>query len=188
MSSVSLSSTMTLAMVTSSSSSVAGIPPPAIPTSTILTPAMVSLLGSLVRNIVRSEMASASTHSPVGSVPLPPCYSNTGNLFGFPAGINSVGFCPCGVVLHYPSGDHFRYALIMLRKSCCANHPFRHWGHLTIQWQVLGAAMQWGGLACIPGVVFDLGHELLQYAPSLSCDRWVPVVGERIFPVKGVLG
>ena len=182
-----LSPTTALATVTSSSLSAAGIPPLATPTSTTLIPAVVSLLGSLVRNIVQSEMALASTHSPVGSVPLPPCYSNTDSLFGSPTGINSVGFCPCGVVLHYPSEDHFRYALMMLCKSCCAIHPFWHWDHLTIQWQVLGATMQWGGLACIPGVFLDRGHELLQYNPSLSCDRWVPVVRERFFPVKGII-
>ena len=106
---------------------------------------------------MQSEMASASIHSPVGSVPLPPCYSDTGSLFGSPAGINSVGFCPCGVVLHYPSGDHFRYALIMLCKSCCAIHPFWHWGHLTIQWQVLGAAMQWGGWLAFLGLFLTMG-------------------------------
>ena len=40
------------------------------PTSTTLSPAVVSLLGSLVRNIVRSEMVSG--HSPAGSVPAIP--------------------------------------------------------------------------------------------------------------------
>ena len=44
-----------------------------------------------------------------------------------------------------------------------------------------------GGLACIPGTVFDHGHELSQYTPSLSCDRWVLVVGEKFCPVEGVI-
>ena len=47
--------------------------------------------------------------------------------------------------------------------------------------------MQWSGLACISGVVFECGHKLLRYTPSLSCDRWVPVVGERFCPVKGII-
>ena len=63
-----LAFTMTLTTVSSSSAA-------SIPASTTLTPTVVSLLGSLVRNIVRSEIALASVHSPAGWVPPPPATS-----------------------------------------------------------------------------------------------------------------
>ena len=55
---------------TASALSAGGCVSPTTPTSTTLSPAVVSLLGSLVRNIVRSEMVSG--HSPAGSVPAIP--------------------------------------------------------------------------------------------------------------------
>ena len=80
---------------TASASTAGGGVPPATPAATSLSPAVVSLLGSLVRNIVRSEMASA--HSPTGSVP---------------AVSDWVQFCPGGNVAHYSRWDHVRYALL----------------------------------------------------------------------------
>ena len=118
-----LSSTMTLTTVTFSFA--AGVPPPAIPTSTTLTPAVVSLLGSLVRNIVQSEKALASTHPPAGSVPPPPAtllpvvssapplvptVSSSGPVVSsstIPAGITSgmpLSCCVSHVVPPIPSG------------------------------------------------------------------------------------
>ena len=61
-----------MTVCTASASSVGGGVSPTTPTSTTLTTAVVSLLGSLVRNIVRSKMASASGHPSAGSVPTLP--------------------------------------------------------------------------------------------------------------------
>ena len=96
---------------TASASTAGGGVPPATPASTSLSPAVVSLLGSLVRNIVRSEMAS--DHSPTGSVPvvsLAPLVVPTGSSSApvvtsptTPAGITSGMLCyPVSVLLGHP--------------------------------------------------------------------------------------
>ena len=84
---------------------------PATPASTTLFPAVVSLLGSLVRNIMRSEMASG--HSPAGLVPaisLAPLVVPTGSSSApvvmsptTPMGIMSGMLCyPVSVLLGHP--------------------------------------------------------------------------------------
>ena len=155
-----LSLTTTLTTVTTSTSSAAGVPPPRCSRFLYSDPS-----SGLTSGVLGEEHCADGDGFGLYSISCwigtsAPCYFDTSSLLGSPAGTDGVESCPCGVILHYPSGDHFRYALIMPCKSCCATHPFWHWGHLTIQWQVFGAAMQWDGLACIPEVVFDRGHEL----------------------------
>ena len=102
MSSGSGSSTSSTISTASASSAGSGVPP-TTPASTTLSPAVVLLLGSLVRNIVRSEMASG--HSPAGSVPAissAPLLVPTGSKFA-PVVSSSTT----------PTGDHIRYALLL---------------------------------------------------------------------------
>ena len=179
-----LSSTTTLTMVTSSS--LAGVPPPAVPASTTLTPAVVSLLGSLVKTIVQLEMASASTHPPAGLVPPPPATPFPVVSLAPPLGltVSSSGLVVSSSTI--PAGITSGMPLL-----CCASHvvppipsgtgdicPYngRFWGP---------PCSEVGWLAFL--FFFDCGHELLQYTPSLLCDIWVPVVGKRFCPVVGVI-
>ena len=172
-----LSSTTTLTTV-SSSSSAAGFPPPPVPASTALTPAVVSLLGSLVRNIVCSEMASASPHSPAGSVHLPPAISVPAVSSAPPLVSTVHSSAPVVSSPTIPVGITSGMPLL-----CCVSHVRQpiptHWGQLTIQWQVF-----WGvGLHYWD--CFDHGHDCCIVLPSLSCNRQVPVVGENSVPNRG---
>ena len=174
-----VSSNTTLTTV-SSSSSAASVPPPPVPASTALTPAVVSLLGSLVRNIVRSEMASASAHSPAGSVPPPPATSVPAAFSAPPlvstvhssAPVVSSPTIPAGIT----SGMPLLYCVSHVRPPI----PL-HWEQLTMQWQVF-----WGeGVGLRYWDCFDHGHDCCDILPSLSCDRQVPVVGEDLLPGRG---
>ena len=167
-----LSSTTTLTTV--SSLSAANVPPPPVPASTALTPAVVSLLGSLVRNIVRLEMASASPHSPAGSVPPPPTTSVPAVSSAPPLVSTVHSSAPVVSSSTIPAGITSGMPLL-----CCVSHVRQpiptHWGQLTIQWQVfLG-----GGVGLHYWDCFDHGHDCCNILPSLSCDRQVPVFGEN---------
>ena len=163
-----LSSTTMLTTV-SSSSSAAGVPPPPVPASTALTPAVVSLLGSFVRNIVCSEMASASPHSPAGSVPPPPAIPVPAVSSARPLVSTVHSSAPVVSSPTIPAGITSGMPLL-----CCVSHVRQsiptHWGQLTIQWQVF-----WGGWRDC----FDHGHDCCNILPSLSCERQVPVVREN---------